>query len=245
MNDLTFPIIYKSTFKKKKMNSSQTTSSNTAKRVRFGGESSVRSGSRRSRKDLWFQPDELNQMKRSAAKHAGRIRGEIKRGKIQGNEIPVSYEKVLLRIYRSCLEGQRHSFADQEKLEHWVSLGHARRGLERYVVDVIAQERSERRFQLQRSIFFVQEKCRNQGLSEVQEAGLIRLASEKLSKPSVAFAKVLAEADAIAAGSNLDDSHIFDMASSLSSKLCCENRPHSVSTSRLNAASYRTTRSSF
>ena len=171
-------------------------------------------------RDTWFLPQEFEDIYLSARKTIKEADPSSKESGllfVQGRRT-ASYQATLFGVYKSCLEG--HSVGKlHDDLQFWIGLGHSHRGLERAIVPAIRQESKYRVAQLRKSIIFVQRRCHENQFGPDRQAALIRMASLKLTTPSTNYARVMADADAIAAGSNLDEDLAMDMALQLSSKM--------------------------
>lgn len=119
----------------------------------------------------------------------------------------VSYCSLILRTYSVCCQTAEESHddctlsdQDRRRLELLSEKEHCRRGLERWRFPDLAMERSRRQSLAIRGVIDVQDrfvKCMN--LDFDTGADFMRKSSERLTRPARLFARLLGEADTIAA----------------------------------------------
>ena len=145
--------------------------------------------------NMYFTDEEHTEFKSGAKKTARAVER-----KDRDDESPNTYSRVLDRIYSECSKPlEEAAFAEDDKraLEHWVALGHCRRGLERWAVPSHDKERKIRRDVSIKSVIDVQDKVVN-GQSVRDQPELIAKLYSSLTEPSRVFARIMGEADAAA-----------------------------------------------
>jgi hypothetical protein len=162
---------------------------------------------------LWMNKEEWKSMRRSAQS----VVDSVQQGDgIWSEARRHSYIKTMSRVWRSCVRGKEISESTQKELRFWTSIGHSRRGLEKYSLSEVQGERTRRRRAHIEGIMFVQDQCFDNGLDEHQRGRLLRVASEKLSKATKKFALIMAEADTHVIANDAEDTMAQDIINKLS-----------------------------
>ena len=132
----------------------------------------------------WYTAMEYQQLRQSAISSAHQIIAIETR-----NRAPRSYMKVMERCYQRCLNFQLEQYEAQDRLHliRWVQAATSRVGLEKWSVKTISAERARRRSGVLSAILFCDDN---------EDAR--RLASLRWSQPSAVFARVWADAVAMA-----------------------------------------------
>jgi hypothetical protein len=115
-----------------------------------------------------------------------------------------SYVATMSRVWALCRKGKELSPALKMELRFWTSIGHSRRGLERYILRKVQSERQQARRRHAEAILFVQAQCYSKHMNSASSGRLLRVSSEKFSRSGVKFAIALAEADADAVTCDAD-----------------------------------------
>jgi hypothetical protein len=144
-------------------------------------------------RDLWYQTDELKQIKRHAL--------------ILSRDECAKYLCPLL----SSTYG-RTDTRSENAVSSWVILCDSRRGLERFINKEYSMKRSETRLRTMQAILTAQHKMQKEGLEDTNymSTALSRL-SEKLSKESSKYAINVGRADMTVASSDVSDSAYFSV----------------------------------
>jgi len=110
-----------------------------------------------------------------------------------------SYSRVLFRIFTECCKSSDLRIEEEDKLalEHWVALGHCRRGLERWCIPSMDSERRARRSVSIRAVVEMQSLLLD-GVKMCDRPDLMARVYETLTGPAKRYAKILGEADAAA-----------------------------------------------
>lgn len=111
-----------------------------------------------------------------------------------------TYSRVVFRIFQECCKGSDFRISEQDKaaLEHWVALGHCRRGLERWSIPPMDSERRARRSVSIRAIVEMQSKTLDDGSRISDHPELMARVYETLTIPAKRYARIMGEADAAA-----------------------------------------------
>ena len=115
-----------------------------------------------------------------------------------------SYAATMSRVWTLCRRGKDLSPALKMELQFWTSIGHSRRGLEKYILTKVQSERQRARRRHTEAVLFVQAQCWKKRMNCESSGRLLRVSSEKFSRSAVTFAIVLAEADAGAVACDAD-----------------------------------------
>lgn len=151
---------------------------------------------------LWWQPTEFAAIKKSALN----VTLLIKEGDtLFPRKKTTSYIHTLTKVYTVALSGKAMSAPLLNDLAFWTSKGHSRRGLEKFVVDEVRVDRMKRRQKLVAAVLFMQDKCYENKMTDDQCTRLMRLTSEKLSKPAACMAIIMGTADMLAIYSKPQD----------------------------------------
>ena len=158
------------------------------------------------KKDRWCGMEEFLEMRKDAIA----VMQEVRAGKcdkpLQSTSIKHPYQKCLERVYRWCLRSKE---VDEDSslfrdLVFWTTVGHARRGLERFVYEeTLGQWRDETKTRVVNGVLFVQKKCQEQGMTVAQTERLLYVASEVQSRPSRQLSACTGRADRVAVDTEL------------------------------------------
>jgi len=118
-----------------------------------------------------------------------------------------SYVKTFSRAYQCCVKGREPSHGMKKELIFWTTIGHSRRGLEKFTLSDVQDRRLMRRREHLQSILFVQQQCWNEDMDFDQMSRLLRVTSIHTSKPAQKLAQLLAVADE---GAVWTDSNVLD-----------------------------------
>lgn len=144
---------------------------------------------------LWWQPAEFAAIKKSALNVSLVI-------KDRDTQLPgkkrSSYIETLTKVYQVALSEEEIPAPLLDDLSIWVSNGHSRRGLEKFVVDKMRADRMKRRHNLIAAVLFMQDKCYESDMTDDECTHLLRLTSEKLGKPAARMATIMGTADMLA-----------------------------------------------
>jgi hypothetical protein len=135
-----------------------------------------------------------------------------------------TYTNTMFRLWNCCLKGKEPSSSLKRELRFWASIGHSRRGLEKYSLPKVYDERQRRRYQHSSGVLFVQDQCYENRMDLETTSRLIRVASEKLSKASALFARLMAEADAEAVEYDAEEELALRLSDVTSEKLRTRDR---------------------
>lgn len=164
---------------------------------------------------LWLNQEEWKQIRRSGQN----VVDSVQKGDFIWSEARRhSYIKTMTKLWRTCVKGKHISDSMKEELIFWTSIGHSRRGLEKFSVTEVQEERQRRRREHIEGIMFVQDQCWDHEINVDQTARLLRVASEKLSQVATQFAAILADADASAVSDNAAEERLAQRT--LANKLC-------------------------
>jgi len=168
----------------------------------------------------WYQPQDYEEF-RNNAKRLGRIIAEetktnTSRSGITGHR---SYVRTMTRVYKSSLETsspRTHNLLSRsvrKDLEYWVQVDETPRGIERYALPSIKEDRMQLRAEVIAGVLLTQQECRKRAkyLSNKVVEKLVRDASVARSQYSVRLAIVLAAADAavVSKGYSQENNPIF------------------------------------
>uniref|UniRef100_A0A7S1GP21 Uncharacterized protein n=1 Tax=Cyclophora tenuis TaxID=216820 RepID=A0A7S1GP21_CYCTE len=146
----------------------------------------------------WCQQDEFLAMRQEALKVLEQVRNGSS-DMIWAKARKYTYKKCLEKSFRLCLKGKKVSNTLQQDMGFWMSVGHTRRGLEKFILDdTLGSMRDEQRLRVQEGVLFVQDKCREQNMTAHQTERLLQAASELNSRPAQVFALHMGRADRIA-----------------------------------------------
>lgn len=134
--------------------------------------------------ETWYTGLEYQRLRQSAISAAQQIIAIETR-----NKAPRSYMKVMERCYERCMNCQLEEYEQEDRIHviRWVQAATSRIGLEKWSVRTIAAERARRRNGVLSAVLF----CDDDDESR-------RLASLQWSQPSAVFARVWADAVALA-----------------------------------------------
>jgi hypothetical protein len=135
-----------------------------------------------------------------------------------------TYTNTMFRLWNCCLKGKEPTSSLKRELRFWASIGHSRRGLEKYSLPKLQEERQLRRYQHSSGVLFVQDQCYENKMDLETTNRLIRVASEKLSKTSALFARLMAAADAEAVEYDADEELALRFSDVTSVKLRARDR---------------------
>lgn len=121
------------------------------------------------------------------------------------NRFPFSYTRIVTRTYRACNDCaedmSNKSFpvldeTEMSRLKRWLNVSTSRLGLEKWAIKGYRNERQYKVYELVESVLDLQdmESDELQYVDDVDE--LIRIACERLTRPSKMFARIVAEAHA-------------------------------------------------
>ena len=176
------------------------------KRVRFAEESQNEhypAAPVTNHSDIWYTLSDLQRFRRNASRYVrdiGRIE-KAQSGQAQG----LSFRHVLLQVYQACCTPPPPpgtallDAAQQHNLHMWMAIAPERWGIVRPSVKEIYHDKSSRKKAHVRIVLEVQRMSHLEDVAE--RAHFVRRAAENISRPSVAFAQVLAEAQATATAS--------------------------------------------
>jgi len=147
----------------------------------------------------WWSSSESDAIKESACSVADSIT-------MDNDCIPTpasrrSYFRTMRKVVQFSMQDCDDELPESWKrdLVFWVSVGHARRGLERYILERLDRFSRKRKQIVREAVFYVQETCLNRSIPHEQECDLIRAASESVSKTGKKYAFLMGTADEAAA----------------------------------------------
>uniref|UniRef100_A0A7S1UYY5 Uncharacterized protein n=1 Tax=Grammatophora oceanica TaxID=210454 RepID=A0A7S1UYY5_9STRA len=140
---------------------------------------------------LWFQPPEFDKMRLDAHRLATAIRHCHKMD--PSNQL--SYTNSFASVYETC---QRSSNPDAEmmrRLVHWVHAGPNRRGLEKYSMEFMQQQRMKNKSRHSQTLLRLQQAMWDYGMPDEEVAETLARSSIKSAKRDRLFALTMACAD--------------------------------------------------
>jgi len=153
---------------------------------------------------VWWQQKEFSAIKRSAFETTE----EIKYGDESFADVIErrSYKETLKAVHRTSHLQASQKLKKMDKslakdIEFWFTVGHARRGLEKFILEEIRAERERRRLKVITGVLFIQRQCYEIGMCQDQQDRLMRVTSERLTRAAQHLAQAYAKADAAAAQS--------------------------------------------
>lgn len=163
------------------------------KYLRFGEPLTYENPSRASlsaadKETMYYSGDDLRDIRDAASALVQRVR------KNKDLENQASYTSVVRRIYETCLQQSVPNSADIKLLVHWDKHRPSRRGLDPYCVSTVSSSRRKRRSQAMKAVIAAQEESKD--ISPDARAEILRTVSEKRSKASKVYARVLGITDA-------------------------------------------------
>lgn len=171
------------------------------RRRRRDGSKSSKGSACSSKKNVfksWCQEKEFIEMR----KDAFQVLDQVREGSCDAaweKKRRYTYRSCLERVFRCCLRAKSLTSGLRQDLGFWMSVGHSRRGLERFILDeTLGKMRDEQRMRVLDGVLFVQDKCREEKLTQAQTERLLQTASEVNSKPARIFAQHMARADRVA-----------------------------------------------
>lgn len=148
----------------------------------------------------WYQPSEYERIKGAAMIIARGIRDQD-----AFETMKHSYQQVLLTAYQSIIDSQVViSERDTKLFSHWISVGHSRRGLERWSVPALFALQHRRRAISVQAVLDAQSICSSEDLALFgnDKSKVIATLYSHLTKGSREFALLMGQADQVAAVSN-------------------------------------------
>jgi hypothetical protein len=146
---------------------------------------------------LWWTKPDRAASKLCVYQQVLDARGAVKTA--DGRSSMNNYSQALSRVYNSTLKGEEVPDSLQTEFMYEVALqGHSYRGLEKYIVDDIKENRSERREELLEYVLNIQSGFSSGFMDEGRKADLIRMASESVTHQMKVIAQVYGKADAFA-----------------------------------------------
>jgi hypothetical protein len=142
-------------------------------------------GHERCNEALWWTTSE----RRASKESAGHAVACAKRS---------NYSKVLTRILLLSLRGEKLPYSLQYEFAFELAIGYSFRGLEKYILQKIKEEREVRKARLYELIHFIQSSCGKEGVEGSHTAELIRIASESVSHKMQFIAALYGKADEFA-----------------------------------------------
>ena len=148
---------------------------------------------------LWWQREDFDRIRQEAIQ----VTDDVCKGdSLWAGCRKYGYGKCILKTYKHC--SRRGSEDDlrtelRDDLLFWVLVGHSRRGLEKFMVNEVRNERETKRRKAIDMVLHVQDKCRDRGLGPYETMRLVGFAYEGQNTAGKQFAKVLGAVDAEAA----------------------------------------------
>jgi len=145
---------------------------------------------------LYCQKRDYQTFKKRAIKVAELVAEENKGKK------PGPYTNAVLRAYLACCtceEGEEIDRKDRQRLKHWVSCRPCRRGLEKYSMRALDEDRTHRRNLAVRAVVETQNADLGDDVDVQQSIEVLAQLYQYLSQSSKIFAQLMGEADAAAA----------------------------------------------
>ena len=152
---------------------------------------------------VWYQKEESLCHRNLAKNVAKGIRKQVP------SSSPESYTNVVSQVYKGCMTSRGPSEIAVAKLAHWSSVGHSRRGLEKWSVPNISKIRQQARSSTIAAVLEQQQMLQHSTLHSDDRAEILRLLSLQTSEISRRFAYFVAKADEMAVrNENMDFSKI-------------------------------------
>jgi hypothetical protein len=145
---------------------------------------------------LWWTSHELNAIKKSCCQIAQFIKDSDKL--FYDAENRATYMQTLSKTLEAANESKDISANLKRDLAYWTTVGHSRRGLEKFVSEEFRQDRERRRLKALAAVLFVQKRSAEKIIDAEERAQLASRALEHFSHVSKMLARTLGEADAIA-----------------------------------------------
>jgi hypothetical protein len=120
-----------------------------------------------------------------------------------------SYIETLSRVWMSCYKGDEVTIFMEQEICFWTTIGHSRRGLEKFTLSRVQAAQLEIRKQHIQEILALQKIFRERKLSYEQSVHYMRFSCEENSRATIRFSQVLAKADAFAANNDDLDFSLF------------------------------------
>jgi hypothetical protein len=172
-------------------------------------------------KKLWLNKEECVDVRRQGQKVIDSIQtGDFSMSQARKH----SYIKTMTRVWKSCAKGKDLSASTKKELCFWTSLGHSRRGLEKFCLSDVQSARRKLRHEHREGVLFVQDQCWENEMDYGSSSRLLRVASEWLSKAALHYASTLAEADAYAVENDVKEEMAHTMVKKLSDKFDVSER---------------------
>ena len=106
-----------------------------------------------------------------------------------------AYINTMTDAYHHCLKGKNIPSSIEGDMEFYATTNYSKRGLEIFYLEQVRKERRKRRNKHCQCILNAQHNCLQNRLNFSEMSRILRLMSEKLSKPEKKYAKILAAAD--------------------------------------------------
>mmetsp|Transcript_536 Transcript_536/g.809 ORF Transcript_536/g.809 Transcript_536/m.809 type:complete len:223 (+) Transcript_536:54-722(+) len=106
-----------------------------------------------------------------------------------------AYINTMTDAYHCCLKGKKIPSSVEGDIEFYATTNYSKRGLETFELDQVRKERRKRRNKHCQCILNAQQNCLHNQLNFNEMSRILRLLSEKLSRPEKKYANILAAVD--------------------------------------------------
>uniref|UniRef100_A0A7S1VNM4 Uncharacterized protein n=1 Tax=Grammatophora oceanica TaxID=210454 RepID=A0A7S1VNM4_9STRA len=154
---------------------------------------------------IWWQNSDYQIFKQTGRLIAREIQ---RRQDVRQTSSPNSYMSIMARTYSAChqpnLRDDESPICSRDKrtLQQWTEVGMCRRGLEKWSIPQMTRDRFKRKAMVIHTVLDLQKRLRasRSRLNFPNQHGgeeLMRVASERLTKPARLFARAMGEADEV------------------------------------------------